>query len=166
LQPPLASCDGYKTDSEITMYKHILIATDGSDLAQKAESTGLTLAKALNAQATAVTVTEPWNAFSMAALAERGMPNPVADYDECVAAAANRILWGVSETAKKIGLSCTALHVKDRHPAEGIIETAKERGCDLIVMASHGRRGISKVLLGSQAMKVVTLSAVPVLVCR
>jgi nucleotide-binding universal stress UspA family protein len=148
------------------MYKHVLIATDGSGLAQKAESTGLTLAKALNAQATAVTVTEPWDAFSMAALAERGMPNPVADYDECVAAAANRILWGVSETAKKIGLSCTTLHVKDRHPAEGIIETAKEKGCDLIVMASHGRRGISKVLLGSQAMKVVTLSPVPVLVCR
>jgi nucleotide-binding universal stress UspA family protein len=145
------------------MYKHILIATDGSDLAQKAESAGLTLAKALNAQTTAVTVTEPWDAFSMAALAERGMPNPVADYD---AAAANRILWGVSETAKKIGLSCTTLHVKDRHPAEGIIETAKEKGCDLIVMASHGRRGISKVLLGSQAMKVVTLSPVPVLVCR
>ena len=148
------------------MYKHILIATDGSDLAHKAELTGLGLAKGLNAQATAVTVSEPWNAFSMAALAERGMPNPVADHDECVAAAANRILWGASETAKKIGISCTTLHVKDRHPADGIIEAAKERGCDLIVMASHGRRGISRVLLGSQAMKVVTLSPVPVLVCR
>ena len=64
------------------MYKHILIATDGSDLAQKAEPTALMLAKALNARATAVTVTEPWDAFSMAALAERGMPNPVADYDD------------------------------------------------------------------------------------
>jgi nucleotide-binding universal stress UspA family protein len=147
------------------MYKQILIATDGSDLAQKAEATALRLAKALNAQATAVTVTEPWDALSMAALAERGMPNPLA-YDESVAAAANRILWSVSETAKKIGVSCTTLHVKDKHPAEGIIETAKERGCDLIVMASHGRRGISKVLLGSQATKVVTLSPVPILVCR
>jgi nucleotide-binding universal stress UspA family protein len=152
--------------SEATMYKHILIATDGSDLAQKAESTGLTLGKALNAQATAVTVTEPWDAFSMAALADRGMPNPVADYDECMAAAANRILWGVSETAKRIGVSCATLHVKDRHPAEGIIAAARERGCDLIVVASHGRRGISRVLLGSQAMKVVSLSPVPVLVCR
>ena len=148
------------------MYKHILIAIDGSDLAQKAETVGLTLAKALNAQATAVTVTEPWDALSMAALAERGMPNPVADYDECMAAAANRILWGASETAKKIGASCATLHVKDRYPAEGIIETAKEQGCDLIVMASHGRRGISRVLLGSQATKVVTLSPFPVLVCR
>jgi nucleotide-binding universal stress UspA family protein len=148
------------------MYKHVLIATDGSDLAQKAVSTGLALAKALNAQASAVTVTEPWDALSMAALAERGMRNPVADYDEAVASAANRILWGVSETAKKIGVSCATLHVKDRQPAEGIIETAKQRGCDLIVMASHGRRGISRVLLGSQATKVVTLSPVPVLVCR
>jgi nucleotide-binding universal stress UspA family protein len=147
------------------MYKHILIATDGSDLAQKAETTGLTLAKELGAQVTAVTVTEPWDALSMAALAERGMPNPVADYDECMAAAANRILWGTGETAK-IGVSCATLHVKDRHPAEGIIEAAKESGSDLVVMASHGRRGISRVLLGSQAMKVVTLSPIPVLVCR
>jgi nucleotide-binding universal stress UspA family protein len=157
--------DGHN-DSEITMYKHILIATDGSELARKAESIGLTLAKALSARASAVTVTEPWDALSMAALAERGLPNPVADYEEGVAAAANRILWGVSETAKKIGLACTTVHVKDKYPAEGIIETAKERGCDVIVMASHGRRGISKMLLGSQATKVVTLSPVPVLVCR
>ena len=148
------------------MYKHILIATDGSDLAQKAETVGLTLAKALNAQATAVTVTEPWDALSMAALAERGMPNPVADYDECMVAASSRILWRVSETAKKIGTSCGNLHVKDRHPAEGIIETARAQGCDLIVMASHGRRGLSGVLLGSQASKVVSLSDGPVLICR
>lgn len=148
------------------MYKHILIATDGSELAQKAETTGLALAKALKAKATAVTVTEPWDALSMAALAERNIPNPVAGYEEGVAAAANRILWGVGETAKKLGVSCTTMHVKDRYPADGIIEAAKERGCDLIVMASHGRRGLSKMLLGSQTTKVVTLSPVPVLVCR
>jgi nucleotide-binding universal stress UspA family protein len=148
------------------MYKHVLIATDGSELAQKAESIGLRLAKALGAQATVVTVTEAWDAISMAALAERGMPNPVAEYDEAVAAGANRVLWGVKETAKGIGVSCVTLHVKGRHPAEGIIETAKERGCDVIVMASHGRKGISKVLLGSEATKVITLSGVPVLVCR
>ena len=58
------------------------------------------------------------------------------------------------------------MHSKDKYPAEGILETAKESGCDLIVMASHGRRGISRILLGSQATKVVTLSAIPVLVCR
>lgn len=148
------------------MYKHVLIATDGSELAQKAESAALVLAKALGANVTAVTVTEPWEALSMAALAERGIPNPVADYEERMSAAANRILFGVSEAAKKLGVACGTLHVKDKHPADGIIETAKERACDVIVMASHGRRGISRVLLGSQTTKVVTLSTVPVLVCR
>ena len=148
------------------MYKHILIATDGSELAQKAEAAALELAKALGASLTAVTVTEPWEALSMAALAERGVPNPVADYDERMSAAANRILFGVTEAARKLGIKCATLHVKDKHPADGIIETAKERACDVIVMSSHGRRGISRMLLGSQATKVVTLSTVPVLVCR
>jgi nucleotide-binding universal stress UspA family protein len=148
------------------MYKHILIATDGSELAQKAEAAALELAKALGAKVTAVTVTEPWESLSMAALAESGIPNPVADYEEQMSAAAQRVLFGVSEAAKKAGVACTTLHMKDMHPAEGIIQAAKDRGCDAIVMASHGRRAISRLLLGSQANKVVTLSTVPVLVCR
>lgn len=148
------------------MFKHILIATDGSQLARKAETTGLTLAKELKAQVTAVTATEPWDALSMAALAERGLPNPVADYEEAAAASANRILCGVTEKAKKISVACTTVYANDKHTAEGILETAKARGCDLIVMASHGRRGISRMLLGSQTHKVVTLSPIPVLVCR
>ena len=148
------------------MYKHILIATDGSDLAQHAESTGLQLAKALQGRVTVVTVTEPWDALSMAALAERGLPNPVADYDERVASWANLILKRVAEAAKSIGISCTMVHSKGKYPVDGILETASEQGCDLIVMASHGRRGISRLLLGSQTTKVVTLSTMPVLVCR
>jgi nucleotide-binding universal stress UspA family protein len=148
------------------MYKHILISTDGSELAQKAEAAALELAKKLGASVTAVTVTEPWETLSMAALAERGIPNPVADYEEQMSAAANRVLFVVSEAAKKLGVACATLHVQDKHPADGIIEAAKERACDVIVMASHGRRGISRVLLGSQATKVVTLSAVPVIVWR
>ena len=149
-----------------TMFKHILIATDGSELADKAVTHGLALAKCLNAKVTAVTVTEPWDAWSMAALAEAQARNPVADYEEAMAASANRILWAVSENAKQQDLDCRTLYVKDRHPAEGIIETAKAQACDLIVMASHGRRGLSKLLLGSQANKVVTVSPVPVLICR
>jgi nucleotide-binding universal stress UspA family protein len=124
------------------------------------------VAKKLGASVTAVTVTEPWETLSMAALAERGIPNPVADYEEQMSAAANRVLFVVSAAAKKLGVACATLHVKDKHPADGIIEAAKERACDVIVMASHGRRGISRVLLGSQATKVVTLSAVPVIVWR
>ncbi|HWB44520.1 MAG TPA: universal stress protein [Hyphomicrobiaceae bacterium] len=148
------------------MYKHVLIATDGSELAQKAEMTGLTVARAFNAQATAVTVTEPWDALSMAALAERGMPDAVFDYDERMRALANKVLWRVSETAKSLGTPCLTIHVKDRRPAEGIIEYAKTHPCDLIVISSHGRSGITSVLLGSQAIKVLMLSHVPVLVCR
>ena len=124
------------------------------------------MAKKLGASVTAVTVTEPWETLSMAALAERGIPNPVADYEEQMSAAANRVLFVVSAAAKKLAVACATLHVKDKHPADGIIEAAKERACDVIVMASHGRRGISRVLLGSQATKVVTLSAVPVIVWR
>ena len=148
------------------MFKHILIAIDGSELAQKAETVGLTLAAALNARVTAVTATKPWDALSISALAERGLPNPVADYDEVAAASANRILWGVTETAKKIGVVCTTLHAKDKYPAEAILETAKKRGCDLIVMASHGRAGIAAVVLGSVTTKVLTHTKIPVLVCH
>jgi nucleotide-binding universal stress UspA family protein len=148
------------------VFKHILIATDGSDLADKAVHQGLALAKALNAEATAVTVTEPWDALSMAAIAEAQMRSPLADYEERMAAAANRILGSVIEKAKELDVSCATVHVNDRHPAEGIIETAQVHMCDLIVMASHGRRGLAKLLIGSQANRVVTLSPVPVLICR
>jgi nucleotide-binding universal stress UspA family protein len=148
------------------MFAHILIATDGSQLADKAVAQGLALARALNAKATALTVTEPWDALSMAALAEAQMRNPITHYEERMAAVANGILRSVGEEAKKQGLPCATLHVRDRHPAEGIIEAAQAQACDLIVMASHGRSGLARLLLGSQANKVVTLSPVPVLICR
>jgi nucleotide-binding universal stress UspA family protein len=151
---------------EVVMFKHILIATDGSELADKAVVQGLALAKALNAKVTAVTVTEPWDALSMAAIAEGRMRNPIPDYEERTAAAANRILWSVVDKAKKVDIPCTTIYVEDRHPAEGIIETAQVQMCDLIVMASHGRRGLERLLIGSQANRVVTLSSVPVLICR
>lgn len=148
------------------MFKHILIATDGSELAGKAVAQGLALAKALDAKVTAVTVTEMWDALSMAARAASQKRNPIGDYEERMATVADRILRSVDEEAKKQGVACASLHVKDRHPAEGIIETAQAQAFDLIVMASHGRRGLARLLLGSQANKVVTLSPVPVLICR
>jgi len=148
------------------VYKHILIATDGSQLAAKAVSQGLGLAKALRATATAVTVSEPWN-FVLAALAEReNRPEPLADYDECTRAAAERIFWSVHQIAKQLGQACATLHIKDRYPAEGILEAARAGGCDLIVMGSHGRRGFAKLLLGSQTNRVLTLTSTSVLVCR
>lgn len=150
----------------MAMYKHILIATDGSELAKKAASEGFALAKSLGAKVTAVTVTEQWNAIAMAAKAERGPTNPIEAYEQHAHAAADRILDDIASSASASGISCATLHVKDRPPADGIIDAAKSSGCDLIVMASHGRRGLSRLLLGSQAARVVTASDVPVLVCR
>lgn len=145
------------------MYTHILIATDGSDLAGKAVDQGLALAKALGARVTAVYVSEPLLAVSPSEVA---MAFPVKEYEESVVANAKRILSAVEADAKAKGVACTTRHVKDQVPAEGIIETAAKDGCDLIVMASHGRRALMRFLLGGQALKVVTGSTVPVLVCR
>jgi nucleotide-binding universal stress UspA family protein len=145
------------------MYKHILITTDGSDLAQKGVDQGLALAKALAAKVTSVTVTEPMAAMLVG---EAAIALPLDEYDKAASANASRILAGVSASAAKAGVACEVLHVKDQYPAEGIVDAAKARGCDLIVMASHGRRGLSRLLLGSQATRVLTHSEVPVLVCR
>ena len=145
------------------MYKHILIATDGSELGQKAVGQGLSLARALDAKVLVITVTEPWrNAVS----GEMTLAFPIDEYEKSAAASAETILNKVVEVARKTGIGCETLHVKDQFPAEGIVETAKKHGCDLIVMASHGRRGLSRMFLGSQANKVVTLSSIPVLICR
>ena len=145
------------------MYKHILIATDGSELAGKAVAAGFDLARQLEAQVTVVTVTEPWPAF-VAGDATFGFP--IDDYEKAANESATNILSGVSKLARKAGINCVTVHDKDQYPSEGILKTAVKNGCDLIVMASHGRRGLGRLLLGSVATKVVTDSTVPVLICR
>jgi nucleotide-binding universal stress UspA family protein len=145
------------------MYAHILIATDGSDLAQRAVEQGLSLAKTLGSRVTAVTVTEPWTA---AVSGEWAVAFPVEDYEKAAAANAEKVLDVVQEAAARLGVTCEAVHVKDQYAAEGIVEEAKARNCDLIVMASHGRRGIAKFVLGSQATRVLAHSSVPLLICR
>src|SRR5262245_8869905 len=133
------------------MYQRILIATDGSELAGKAVNQGLALAKRLNIPVTAVTVTERWSALDLSRMARQGKSNPIAEFEEMAATAAKNILEKVKETARAQGVPCDAVHIQDQHPAEGIIAAAKDKGCDLIVMASHGRRGLNRILLGSQA---------------
>jgi nucleotide-binding universal stress UspA family protein len=140
----------------VDVYKHLLIATDGSEVAQKAVDQGFDLAKALNAKTTVIYVTPPSATFGEEVLA----------HDKIDAEEAAKILSSVRDVAKKAAITCDTLHVKDRFPAEGIIETANAGGCDLIVMASHGRRGLRRLILGSQANEVVTRSTIPVLVCR
>lgn len=148
------------------MYKNILIATDGSELSNKAVEHGLALAKIAKAAVTFVTATADWSATQMAELVERGVAEPVQDYEKKVAAWASKVLAECDERAKKVGVSSTIVHAKDKAAADGIVETAKTKGCDLIVMSSHGRGGVGRMLLGSVATKVLTYSTIPVLICR
>ena len=145
------------------MFKHILIATDGSELAERAAARGLELAKLVKANVTVVSVTEPW---TKAVPGEAAILIPYAAYEKGAAENAAKNLGRVAEMAKKVDVVCATVHAKEQFPAEGIIATAKDKGCDLIVMASHGRRGLAKLFLGSEATKVLTLSSVPVLICR
>lgn len=145
------------------MFKHILIATDGSDLAQKAVDQGLALAKALGARVTAVTVTPPWTSV---APEQAAFALSIEEYERCVAENAAATLAPIEAAAKRIGVACDTRHVPNMFPAEGILSAATELGCDAIVMSSHGRRGVKRLLLGSQAYEVVTHSTVPVLICR
>jgi nucleotide-binding universal stress UspA family protein len=142
------------------MYKHILIATDGSELAGKAVTTGLALAKQLNAKVTAITAIEPWLSIASSDTAAAFM-----EYQKAAEQDAARILGELSTTAQAQDINCETVTATGG-AAESIIETANNRHCDLIVMSSHGRRGLARILLGSQAMRVLTTSSVPVLICR
>ena len=148
------------------MYNKILIATDGSELADRAVTHGLALAKEVKASVTVVTITQLWSAFDIAHKAREGNQNPMQQFEDMAAASAKIILDTAAQKAKVAGVACKLIHVPDQHPAEGIIEVAEKSGCDLIVMASHGRRAIGRLLLGSQVSEVLAHSQVPTLVVR
>ena len=145
------------------MYRHILIPTDGSLLAEQAVTNGLSLAKSLGANVTVIIVEEPiW--FGVSSFAEHGAIEELNKYTEqikdYVASALNR----AADAAKQADVPCDTVQVKDAQPHQAIIATAADRGCDLIVMASHGRSGLSAVVLGSVTNKVLTHTKIPVLV--
>ena len=149
------------------MYANILLSTDGSDVARKGVKHGIALAKALNAKATVITVTEPFLVGYGSGNA--GWIPPQEMFDSFEAAnkeRASEVLDEARAMAEQIGISVELLHVPNAYPAAAIIETAKSRGCDLIVMASHGRRGLKKLFLGSQTLEVLADGSVPVLVVR
>jgi nucleotide-binding universal stress UspA family protein len=102
----------------------------------------------------------------MANEALRGSQHPAEDYERAMAAAAARVLNAAAARAEAAGVVAERLHIADKHPAEGIVDTAAERGCDLIVMSSHGRRGARRLMLGSQTAEVVAHTTIPVLVIR
>src|SRR4029078_7404415 len=148
------------------MYKRILIATDGSELATRALVHGLAVAKEVKAPVTLVTVTQPWSAFDMAHKAREGNRDPMHQFEEIAAASARAILDAARQKAQMAGVACELVHVPGQHPAEGIIATAEKNGCELIVMASPRRRAVGRLLLGSQAVEVLAHSKVPALIVR
>ncbi|NJM54707.1 MAG: universal stress protein [Verrucomicrobiae bacterium] len=145
------------------MYRHILIATDGSAVAGKAVEHGLQLAKSCGAKVTGVMATEMWSALDVAG---PGGLSRIEAYEAAATHAAKSVLDGFAEAARKHGVAAETLHVPDTEPAKGIIWSAEKLGCDLIVVGSHGRRGIERLLLGSQTQGVITNAKCPVLVCR
>lgn len=144
------------------MFKRILVPTDGSDITGKAVDTAIALAKSVGAQLYAISVKEP---FPYSAISEM-QPTPPQEFFDAQERIAAKRLSLVTEAAKTAGVSCQAHSVEALHPWEAIIDHAKRMECDLVVMASHGRRGVTALLLGSETQKVLTHSTVPVLVVR
>ena len=145
------------------MYENILIPTDGSQLADKAVTEGIALAKEINAKLTVLTVTVPFHIFSLDPLV---IEDTRPQYDERMQAHAAKILALVIDQARMAGVQCQTIHVEHEHPWHAIIDTARSKGCDLILMASHGRHGVAAMVLGSETVKVLTHSKLPVLVHR
>ena len=141
------------------MYKHILIPTDGSSLSANAIEQGVSFAKALGAKVTGITVSIP---FQTAALDPLMVSDTADQYKQDCEDRAEKFLGTVSLAAEAAGVPCEVVHVT-ADPHEGIIETALGRGCDLIFMASHGQKGVSALVLGSEAL---IQSRIPILVCR
>ena len=144
------------------MYKRILVPTDGSDITGKAIQSAIGLARLAGAELVTLGVKEP---FPYSAISEMQPVPPQEFYDAQERIAAANVK-AVAEAAKAAGLTCQGFTVEALHPWEAILDQAKASGVDLIVMASHGRRGMSALLLGSETQKVLTHSSLPVLVVR
>lgn len=144
------------------MYKRILVPTDGSEITAKAVRQAIDLAKLTGAELVTLSVKEP---FPYGAISEM-QPTPPQEFFDAQERIASRRIVAVQEAAQASGVACKAETIEALHPWEAICDRAKEDGCDLIVMASHGRRGVAALLLGSETQKVLTHAAIPVLVVR
>jgi nucleotide-binding universal stress UspA family protein len=144
------------------MYKRILVATDGSELSAKAVQTAVSMARLTGGALQALSVKEP---FPFSAISEM-QPVPPQDFYNTQEELAAAHVQGAVSAAQAAGLTCQGFTVEAVHPWEAILDHATTQGCDLIVMASHGRRGLSALLLGSETQKVVSHGEIPVLVVR
>jgi nucleotide-binding universal stress UspA family protein len=147
------------------MYKNLLVATDGSKLSGKAVATAITLAQALGAKVTAFYAAPD---YPMPAYADGVVYEPVSrkEYSKLASQDSEKILDAVAAKAAEAGIECKTTFSIAAAPWEAILDAAKKNKCDAIVMASHGRRGLSAVLLGSETQKVLTHTKLPVIVVR
>jgi nucleotide-binding universal stress UspA family protein len=149
------------------MYARILIATDGSDLADRALEHGLQLAKLAGSEVTVVTVTEPATLVGGGYASVAGtVIDPLPELIEAQDKAARELLERTAKRAADQGVTVKTVLVDNSFPAEGIVATAANIGAELIIMGSHGRRGLNRLLLGSQTNNVLAHTTVPVLVTR
>ena len=144
------------------MFQRILVPTDGSDITAKAVQTGISLAKSLGATLHTISVKEP---FPYSAISEM-QPTPPQEFFDAQERIAGQRVKDVLAACEAAGVPCEGHTVEALHPWEAIIDHAKLTNCDVLVMASHGRRGVSALLLGSETQKVLTHSTIPVLVVR
>lgn len=153
------------------MYKHILVATDGSDLAAKGVEHGLAMAAGLGAKVTVLTVAEPMDQRAVHAAEAAGVHDVVMRHDDSIARDMKQKFEAARKLAETHGVKVETARLElaseiDDSPAEAIVRHAGIAGCDLIVMTSHGRTGVRKLLLGSQTAQVLAHTTIPVLVIR
>jgi nucleotide-binding universal stress UspA family protein len=149
------------------MYKHILVPTDGSKLSAKAVKTALHLAQTMGARVTALHVIPP---YMPPVYSEPMVYMPVTmdpkKYKTATEKHAREVLGEIERTAATLGVVCATGFVTNARPWDAILKAVRSKKCDLVVMASHGRSGLTGLLLGSETTKVLTHSKIPVLVCR
>jgi nucleotide-binding universal stress UspA family protein len=147
------------------MYKNILIPTDGSALSRKAAVNGVKLARAVGAKVTGFYAAPPATPIEYKGILPVGYAPPE-KHARLIEKAVAGYLGFIEKTAKAAGVPCKTAHLTSDFPADAIVAAAQRLKCDLIFMASHGRRGLTGLLLGSQTQKVLLESRVPVLVDR
>jgi nucleotide-binding universal stress UspA family protein len=145
------------------MYSHILVPTDGSPLSTAAVEKSLAFARDAHAKVTLLSVVEPFHIFSADA---DQLATSRAEYDRLAPEQATRYLTEAGRKAAALGVPFETVQLENDDPYAAIIDTATMAGCDLIAMASHGRRGVAALVLGSETLKVLTHSKIPVLVYR
>jgi nucleotide-binding universal stress UspA family protein len=148
-------------------YKHIILPIDGSDPSRKAEKECIAFAKSIGAKVTAIHVVSHFHLHFQPWATPKSVHTKIEkEHEEEAKEIAQKVVSAIVARAKEKGVQCDGLVVVGDHPYEEIISSAENRKCDLIMMASHGRRGLDAVLLGSETVKVLTHTKIPVLVVR